>query len=63
MVESNDAMKLGDYDTTINVIGGLRDCGAIYKAIESHFSEEDTLKDLISGRNELNLRTERSLMI
>lgn len=52
--------KIGDYDTTINVIGGLKDCGVIYKAINAHFSNEDSFKDLISGRNELNLRTEKS---
>jgi hypothetical protein len=60
MEKLNNTIKLGDYDTTINVIGGLRDCSVIYKAIESHFNEEDTLNDLISGRNEFNLRTERS---
>jgi hypothetical protein len=60
MAELNSTIELGDYDTTINVIGGLRDCGVIYKAIESHFSEGDTLKDLISERNEFHLRTERS---
>ncbi|MBA7540274.1 hypothetical protein ES705_32569 [subsurface metagenome] len=60
MIESNDAAVTINYDTTINVIGGLRDCGVIFKAIESHFSHKDTLKDLISGRNEFNLRTERS---
>lgn len=60
MEELNNTIKLGDYDTTINVIGGLRDCGVIYKAIESHFSEEDTLNNLISERNEFYLRTERS---
>jgi hypothetical protein len=60
MIESNKMNKLSDYDTTINVIGGLRDFGVIYKAIASYFSEADSLKDLISSRNELNLRTERS---
>ena len=60
MEKLNNTIKLGDYDTTINVIGGLRDCSVIYKAIESHFSQVDTLKDLISGRNEFNLRTEKS---
>lgn len=60
MTELNSTIELGDYDTTINVIGGLRDCGVIYKAIESHFNEGDTLKDLISERNEFHLRTERS---
>ena len=60
MTESNDTMILGNYDTTINVIGGLKDCDVIYKAIESHFSKEDSLRDLISVRNEFNLRTEKS---
>ena len=60
MIDSNNIIKLDDYDTTINIIGGLRDIGVIYKAIDSYFSEEDTLHDLISVRNELNLRTERS---
>ena len=60
MAESNNATNLGDYDTTINVIGGLRDCSVIYKAIESYFSEDDSIRDLVSGRNEFNLRTERS---
>ncbi len=31
--------NIDDYDTTINIIGGLRDIGVIYKAIESHFQE------------------------
>lgn len=60
MSKSNNTPELGNYDTTINVIGGLRDNSVIFKAIESHFSETDTLNDLISGRNEFNLRTERS---
>jgi hypothetical protein len=50
----------GDYDTTINVIGGLRDCGVILKAIESHFSQTDSFSELVKQRNEFNLRTERS---
>lgn len=48
------------YNTAINVIGGLRDCNVIFKAIDSHFSEPDTLKKLITQRNEFNLRTEKS---
>jgi len=60
MASSNDTIILGKYDTTINVIGGLRDCDVIYKAIESYFSKEDSLRDLISVRNEFNLRTEKS---
>ena len=60
MTESNHQNRPVDYDTTINIIGGLRDIGVIYKAIESYFDKEDSLYDLISGRNELNLRTERS---
>jgi hypothetical protein len=49
-----------NYNTTINIIGGLQDCSVIDKVIDSHFSEEDSVTDLVSGRNELNLRTERS---
>lgn len=60
MIASSNMNDLSDYDTTINVIGGLRDLGVIYKAINAHFSNGDSLKDLISGRNELNLRTEKS---
>jgi hypothetical protein len=60
MIESSNINELSEYDTTINVIGGLRDLGVIYKAIEAYFSEADSLRNLISGRNELNLRTERS---
>lgn len=48
------------YDTAINVIGGLRDCSVIFKAMDSHFSESDTLKKLVNQRNEFNLRTEKS---
>ena len=51
-------LQTGDYDTTINIIGGLRDCSVIYKAIDSYFNETDTFQDLIANRNEFNLRTE-----
>lgn len=60
MTELTNSIQQDDYDTTINIVGGLRDCSVIYQAIESHFNESDTLQALISGRNELNLRTERS---
>jgi hypothetical protein len=60
MDESNNTIELGNYDTTINVIGGLKDSNAIFKAIDSYFNEEDSVRDLISGRNEFGLRTERS---
>lgn len=49
-----------NYNTAINVIGGLKDCNVIFKAIDSHFSQFDSLKDLVNQRNEFNLRTERS---
>jgi len=55
-----DVSDIGVYDTAINVIGGLRDCSVIFKAIDSHLSETDSLKELINRRNEFNLRTERS---
>lgn len=60
MAKANNTIELGNYDTTINVIGGLRDCSVIYKAIDSYFSTEDSVRDLVSGRNEFHLRTERS---
>lgn len=49
-----------NYDTTINIIGGLKDCDVIYKAMDSFFSQEDSLHEMVAGRNEFNLRTERS---
>lgn len=49
-----------EYDTSINVIGGLQDISIIFKAIDAYFSESGTLNDLVRERNELNLRTERS---
>lgn len=49
-----------DYNTVINVIGSLHDCGVIFKAIQSHFSQSDSVNDLIWQRNEFNLRTEKS---
>lgn len=60
MEESKNITEPGSYDTTINVIGGLKDCNIIYKAIDSYFSQDDSIRDLVSERNEFNLRTERS---
>lgn len=60
MEQLNKATDLGTYNTAINVIGGLKDCSVIFKAIDSHFSHSDSLKVLVNQRNEFNLRTERS---
>jgi hypothetical protein len=60
MEQLNNTNELGIYDTAINVIGGLKDTNAIFKAIDSHFSQSDSLKELIHQRNEFNLRTEKS---
>lgn len=60
MAQLNDTNESNGYDTAINVIGGLRDCSAIFKAIDAHFSPSDSLKELIEQRNEFNLRTEKS---
>jgi len=60
MERQNNTAELGAYNTAINVIGGLRDCSVIFKAIESHFSQSDSLKELVNQRNEFNLRTEKS---
>ncbi len=56
----DNSARLDLYDTSINIIGGLKDCSVIFKAMDSHFSESDTLKKLVNQRNEFNLRTERS---
>lgn len=50
----------GEYNTAINVIGGLRDSSLIFKAIGTYFSQSDSLKGLVKERNEFDLRTERS---
>lgn len=60
MERSNNATEPGEYNTAINVIGGLRDCSVIFKAIDSHFSQSDSLKELVNQRNEFSLRTEMS---
>ncbi len=60
MERPNNKAELGAYNTAINVIGGLRDCSVIFKAINSHFSQSDSLKELVKRRNEFNLRTEKS---
>ena len=60
MERPNNTTDLGAYNTAINVIGGLKDCSVIFKAIDSHFSQSDSLKELVNKRNEFNLRTEKS---
>jgi hypothetical protein len=60
MTDLVNTNELADYDTAINIIGGLRDCSIIFKAIESHLKNAESLQVLISERNELDLRTERS---
>ena len=61
MTESHKTTISSDnYDTTINIIGGLKDCDVIYKAIDAYFREDDSVRNLMSDRNEFNLRTERS---
>jgi hypothetical protein len=60
MERLNNTTKLAVYNTAINVIGGLRDCNAILKSIDSYFSQTDSLKEFVNQRNEFNLRTEKS---
>lgn len=48
------------YDTSINIVGGLRDCSIVLKAINSYFDQTDSFYNLIRRRNEFNLRTEKS---
>ena len=56
----NSTTVPGIYNTAINVIGGLKDCSVIFKAIDSYFSQSDSLNALVNQRNEFNLRTEKS---
>ena len=60
MRRSNNTTDLGEYNTAINVIGGLKDCSVIFKAINAHFNLSDSVKELVNQRNEFNLRTEKS---
>lgn len=60
MVDLNYIHNQGSYNTAINVIGGLRDSSIIFKAIDSYFSQTNSLKELFNERNEFNLRTEKS---
>jgi len=59
---SSNTIITQNYDTTINVIGGLADCNVIYKSIESFFNKNDSVHHLILDRNEFHLRTEKSRM-
>jgi len=56
----NGITELDNYNTAINVIGGLRDSSIIIKAVDYHFNQPDSLEELFKRRNEFNLRTERS---
>lgn len=60
MQNHQHTLALNGYDTNINIIGGLKDCSVIFKAINSYFNHSDSPKDLISQRNEFHLRTEKS---
>jgi hypothetical protein len=52
--------ELGVYNTDINIIGSLKDCSVIIKAIASNFDESDSVDELMNERNEFNLRTDKS---
>ena len=50
----NAVSELQKYDTTINVIGSIKDCDPIFKTIESYFDNNS------ANSNEFDLRTEKS---
>ncbi|MBE9253856.1 DUF1819 family protein [Synechocystis salina LEGE 00031] len=62
MVKTVESLSgtLEKYDTTINVIGGIKDYSAIFKVINSYFDGGDSVNQLIYQRNEFNLRTDKS---
>lgn len=57
MKSATNPISPSEYDTSIMVIGGLKESSVIYKVIDAFFSESDTLYDLLVERNELALRT------
>ena len=46
----NKTTEFGAYDTAINIIGRLKNCSFISKAIDSHFNQSDSLKELVNHR-------------
>jgi hypothetical protein len=60
MSQTFNAADFNEYDTTINVIGGIQNFGTVYEAIASSFRGENYYEDFVIDRNEFNLRTERS---
>lgn len=60
MTEIEGIEHSNQYNTAINVIGGLKDATVIFKAIKAYFDQSDSLSELVKTRNEFNLRTERS---
>ena len=60
MENSDNIAKLDNYDTSINIIGGLRDCSIIFKAIDSYLCQNDSNRDFATQSKEFDLRTERS---
>jgi hypothetical protein len=60
MADPDNNVDLKEFNTAINVIGGLKDFNVIFKAIDAYFNELDSLDELVKHRNEFNLRTERS---
>lgn len=60
-MDTNDKLFENEtYDTSINVIGGLKDFSIIMRVIEAYFSNNDSVGELIHKRNEFNIPTEKS---
>lgn len=49
-----------EYDTSINIIGGIKDVDVIFNSIYSFFDDDDSEDNIILIKNEFNLRTEKS---
>jgi Putative inner membrane protein (DUF1819) len=50
----------GEYDTTINVIGAIRDSGIIFSVIDMYFSAPSIISETSPSLDAFNLRTEKS---
>ena len=60
MAQLENKTKLGDYDTTIKDIAGLKDYSLIFNVLEAFFKEPDSTNSLINEKNEFDIRTDKT---
>lgn len=57
MAQLENKTKLGDYDTTIKDIAGLKDYSLIFNILEAYFNDSNSTNTLINEENEFDIRT------